>query len=87
MIDTLVKADVFFFVTTIAVIIIALIFAIGLLYLVRILRIIKKISEHAEKTASMVAEDIVDLRNDIKSNGISPKRLLNFFKGKSKTKK
>jgi len=87
MTDTLIKADVFFFITSVAVIVIALLFVVGLLYLIRILRIIKKISQHAEKTADLVAHDIVELRNDIKQNGISPKRILNFFSRKSKTKK
>jgi len=80
--DSLLKSDVFFFITSVAVVLIALIFTISLIYLVRILRIIKRISERAEKTATMVADDVVELRNSIKEDGISPKRILNFFRGK-----
>jgi uncharacterized protein YoxC len=82
--ETLIKADIFFFVTTVAVVIITIGLVVGMIYLIRILHVIKRISHRAEKTADMVADDIVELRNTIKEQGMSAKRILNFFKNKSK---
>jgi uncharacterized protein YoxC len=84
--ESFLKADVFFFVTTIAVVLITIGLVVGLVYLIKILRTIKRISSRAEHTANMVADDITELRNTIKEEGISPKRILNFFTKKSKKK-
>ncbi len=81
---TILKSDIFFFVTTISVIIITLGLAIGLIYLIKILHTIKRISQRAEDTANLVADDIVELRNTIKDEGFSPKRILSFFKKKTR---
>ena len=84
--ESLLKSDVFFFVTTVAVILITLGFVIGLVYLIKILNTLKRISLRAEKTANMVADDIAELRDSIKEKGFSPKRILGFFMGKSRKK-
>jgi len=82
--ETFIKADVFFFVTTIAVVLVTIGLVVGMIYLISIMHTIKRISRRAEKTADMVADDIVDLRNTIKEEGLSAKRMLSFFKRKSK---
>jgi uncharacterized protein YoxC len=84
--ETFIKADVFFFVTTIAVILVTIGLVVGMIYLMSILRTIKRISRRAEKTADMVADDIVELRNVIKEEGLSAKRVLGFFRKKSNKK-
>ena len=76
--DSLLKSDVFFFITTVAVVVISLIFVISLLYLIKILRIIKHVSERAEQTVELIASDVVKARRIIKTKPLA--KLWSLFK-------
>ncbi len=61
--ETLAKSDIFFVVTTIAVVLVSVFLSIALYYLIRILRRFKSISEKIEEEtykASDSLEDLVD---------------------------
>ena len=64
--NSLLKADIFFFVTALAVVVIAAILAVVLVYLVRILRDFKTISTKLKEQTDLVSEDISDLRHKIR---------------------
>lgn len=87
--SSIAKADIFFVITSAAVVLLTIFLIVGMFYFIGILRVIKRISSRAERTADMVADDIVELRDTIKQEGVSAKRMLNFFtkKAKSYTKK
>ena len=69
--DTLLKADIFFFVTALAVVVIAAILAVVLVYLIRILRDVKSVSGRVKEQAELVSEDISDLRHKIRQKNWS----------------
>lgn len=74
--DTLIHADVFFFVTTIAVAIVAIVAVAMSFYLVGILRRVRDIAEEVKQETKLVREDVSDARMRMKAGGM---HILNFF--------
>lgn len=66
----LVKADIFFFVTTIAVIVVSVILIVFLIYAMKILRDVRHISETARKEVDEVVNDIKELRGNVREEGM-----------------
>ena len=86
--DTLVHADIFFFVTTIAVVVVAAVLAVALVYLVRILNDVKRIAEQVREETILFREDIHDLREQVRHEGLRLRGFLDLitgFFGKKKT--
>ena len=77
--ETYLKADIFFFVTTIAVVIITIIASVVMVYLVNILRYLKQISRIAKDQAETISEDIDDLRDEIKTKGAGLASMFDFL--------
>ncbi len=77
--DTLVHADIFFFVTTIAVVGVALALIVALLYLAAILRRVSKVMDEVNKETILVRQDIQTLRENVKSGGAKLKFFGDFF--------
>lgn len=77
--SSIAKSDVFFVITSVAVVIITITIAIAAVYVIGILRAVKRISRMAEQTTEAVTEDIDELRADIKRNGVSLGGFLDFF--------
>jgi hypothetical protein len=73
------KQDIFFFVTTIAVVILTLLLAILVIYLIKISRDVKYISQKAKHEANLISEDISELRQNIKDKGAKFKYFMSFF--------
>jgi hypothetical protein len=73
------KQDIFFFVTTIAVILLTVIAAVGLIYLVKILRDVKYISKKAKTEADILSGELSQLRENVKENGSKLKYFISFF--------
>jgi MFS superfamily sulfate permease-like transporter len=76
---SIVKADIFFFVTTIAVVVLTLILSIIMIYLISILRYVKHISQIAKDQAEVISDDIDDLRGTIKTKGASLASIFDFL--------
>ena len=70
MTDAIVKADIFFVVTTIAVIAIALVLCWLMVYLIRILRDVKDISGRVNKESKAVVDELDAFRLQVKTNGL-----------------
>ena len=89
--DTLIHADIFFFVTTIVVVAVGIILGIALVYLIRILGDVKKVSKKVKEGAEVLSDDLSDLRNNLKEDGGQLrgflKSLLRFFGASSKKAK
>jgi uncharacterized protein YoxC len=75
------KADIFFFVTTIAVIAVTICLIYAAYYLIRILRNVDAISEEVKNESQLVREDIQDLRANIREEGMKVKHFTQFFSG------
>lgn len=77
--NTLIKADIFFFITSVAVIVLSIGLVIALFYIIRILRNVEDISETVKDESQAVAGDISQLRSTIKSGKLIT-GLFSFFK-------
>lgn len=73
------KMDVFFIVATIAVLIVAVLTSIALVYLIRILRTVSHISEEVQGEAVALREDIDGLRQKARSEGLRLKHIFDIF--------
>jgi uncharacterized protein YoxC len=80
------KMDVFFFVATVAVVILALLLAVLIIYIIKISRDIKYISQKAKSEADLIAQDLSDLRENVKERGMKMKYLWSFFNNLRKKK-
>jgi hypothetical protein len=78
--DTLIHADIFFFVTTVAVVIVGIALTIALVYLANVLSDIKEITKQVKEETILFREDIKDLRGDIKHEGFRAERFFIFIK-------
>lgn len=76
--DSLLKSDLFFFVTTTVVIILGILIAVALVYLVRILSDVKKLSKKVRQEGESIVDDIEGLRENIKKNTIKLSDILSF---------
>jgi membrane protein implicated in regulation of membrane protease activity len=76
--NTLVHADIFFFVTTIAVVVVAIALTVALVYLAKVLSDVKEITRQVKEETALFRGDIADLRTDIKREGFRLERLAMF---------
>ncbi len=85
---TLIHADVFFFVTSLAVIVFTVIAVVATLYIISILNDVKHITKRIRTESDEVLEDIKVLREHIREEGFKvgmiAKLLGKFFKKKRK---
>ena len=88
--DSILKSDIFFFVATIALVIVSLVFLVVLAYIIRIARNIRDISEIAKREMNLLSEDLNDLRTKVKNEGSlwgGAKAFWNMWKGGRKGRK
>lgn len=69
--DSLLKSDIFFFVATVALVIITILLAAGLLYILTILKTIKKISRTAQAGTETIVESITEAKDSLKRDGLA----------------
>ncbi len=85
--DTLVHADIFFFITAIATVVIAAILAIALVYLIRILKNARYISDKLKVASDDLEKDFQDLRKNAREEGSKVKHFLSLIKVPAKKAK
>lgn len=76
--DALAKSDIFFFITSIAVIVIGITLTVLFLYTIKVVRDVKDISARAKRQAELISEDIDRLRSEAKEDG---SQWLRVFRG------
>jgi len=77
--DPFYKQDVFFFVTTIAVVIFTILLAVLMAYIIRIARDVSYISKKARTEADLISNELSELRDNIKDKGLKFKHFASFF--------
>ncbi len=77
--DSAQNANIFFFISSVGFIIVGLLLAIALVYIIKILGDIKHISSKAKIETDHLAEDIQDLRTNVKQEGVKIKHIGKFF--------
>ncbi|MEO8637313.1 MAG: hypothetical protein ABI430_00225 [Candidatus Taylorbacteria bacterium] len=78
--DSLIHADIFFFITTIAVILLTLGLIVALVYAIRILKSVDHISTKVKEESDRVIEDLGELRSNVKDNGWKLGHIMRFFR-------
>jgi hypothetical protein len=77
--ETLIHADIFFFISTIALVLISIGIIIALVYLIRILRNVSDVSDKVKEESTEILSDIKELRTDIKKEGFRMSYVSRFF--------
>lgn len=77
--DTLVHADIFFFITTIAVVLITIFLAVALVYVLKILIDVKYIVGRFREESDLLVKDLRDLRAHVRAEGFQLKWVTNFL--------
>ncbi len=78
--DTLIHADIFFFITTVAVISLTIVVVIALVYIVLILKDIRYISGKVRKESDVIIDDVHELRANVRAQGFAWSHFYTFFK-------
>jgi len=78
--ETLFKADIFFFITSIAIVVIGMFLIVFFIYIIRILRDVKTIVHRAKRESELIAEDIAEFRTTLRQEGTKLKHIMNFLK-------
>jgi heme exporter protein D len=76
--ETFLKADIFFVITAVAVVVLSVLVGVAVVYLIRILKNVREISDTAKREADLLAADIDDLRTGVKTKGNRLKSLFKF---------
>jgi len=77
--ENFIKADIFFFITSIAVVISTIGVIVVAVYVVRILRDMKHISKKVSEEGDKIIEDVEYLRETAKAEGMKIKNITDFF--------
>lgn len=98
--EDVVQADIFFFITTVAVVVLTIALTVALIYLVLILKSIRRLVRQLEERAAEISEDITELRMNVRgavhrfsqfTSFFSVAQLANkvfsFFRGSSQSEK
>lgn len=85
--DTLVHADIFFFVTTIAVIVVGAALTVALIYLAKVLSDIRKITGEVREETGLFRKDLGDLRNEVRRSGFRVQQFLDLFRKAARRRK
>lgn len=86
--ESLIHADIFFFISTIALVVISIGFSIALFYIIKILRNLRDISDRANSESEEIVADIKSLRRALRDEGVKWKGVSDlirlFFSRKAK---
>ena len=77
--ETLIQADIFFFITSIFVAVLAVGCAVALYFIVPVLKDLRHLSEIARKEGDKLAGDIDALRGAVKEEGVRVKSIFDYF--------
>jgi hypothetical protein len=89
-VETLIRADIFFFISSVFVIVLTVGCVLALFYIIPTLKNIRHISSVAKEEGDKLADDIDGLRTTVKEKGAKVKSFfdyfLTFFTGRKKNK-
>lgn len=89
--ESFIHADIFFFISTIALVVITVLLSIAAVYLIRILRDASEVSEKIKEEGGEIAADLKRLRANLRDEGVKWKHVASLaralFGRKAKTAK
>ena len=78
--QSLIQANIFFFITSIAVILVTILAVVILMYIVLVLKDFRGISSKIREETDLIAMDINEARAHIRKEGVKAGFVFNFFK-------
>jgi hypothetical protein len=81
--DEVLHANIFFFITSVAVVLFTLLLCLALYHVVRILQSIRRIVERIDASSEMIVEDVEQLRSYV-LEGSLVSQIVGFFMGRRK---
>ncbi len=81
------KSDIFFFITSVVVIVLALLFLWLMIYLISIFKTIREITGRAKTLFNATSDDIDQMRTNIKEKGLSWSNIASAFIPRKKATK
>ncbi|OHA85070.1 MAG: hypothetical protein A2408_00205 [Candidatus Yonathbacteria bacterium RIFOXYC1_FULL_52_10] len=78
------KSDIFFVITTIAVVVVTVVFVVALLYLIKILRDFKQVSGRVKEESDRISKDLSDLHTAVREQGARVAQAVSSFGSKKK---
>jgi len=85
--DTVLQTNIFFYITSAAVILVTVFVILILYYVVGILRDVKDVSDKVKVGSDTIAEDLSELRKTIKKEGVRVRHFTDFFLKSKKREK
>jgi len=79
--ESLIHADIFFFISTIALILITIGISIAFVYVIRILKNVDDVSNKIKSESKEIVEDIKKLRLTLKEEGVKWKNIVDLIRG------
>lgn len=76
--EGILKSDIFFFITAVAVVIFAVAALVVFIYIIRILRDVKKFSSRVREEGEHLTQDVHDLHHNVRAQGKKAKDLSNL---------
>ena len=84
--DDFLKMDIFFGVTTVAVVVVSVLLALVLIRLLRILKTVDEVSEIVQGEAEEIRDDIREVRANVKAEAVRAGQMLSMLTGFVKPK-
>ncbi len=81
------KSEVFFFATTIAVVAVSVVLVVAMFYVISILKDAKELSTRARAEGTAILDDIGDIREEAKKKGFGFLAVIQSFFSRKKSKK
>lgn len=78
--DSFIKADIFFFVATVGLVLLTLLLIVGLIYILSILRTIRRISKTAQVGAETIVTGLQEAKASVQKEGFVPNTIFSLFK-------
>lgn len=85
--DDFLKMDIFFGVTTVAVVVVSVLLALVLIRLLRILKTVDEVSEIVQEEAEEIRDDIREVRANVKAEAVKVGQVLSMLTGFAKPKR
>lgn len=77
--DDFLKQDIFFFVTTVAVLVIMFLLGVLLLYVIRVVRTANYIMDKVKVETDIISKELGELRQSIRKEGVRLRHFAKFF--------
>lgn len=85
--ESLIKSDIFFFITTICIVLITILFVVILIYLIRVFKNIDFLAKKIKEEGSQIIEDAHNIRIDLKSGAKKASGLYSIYSFFTKKRK